>query len=209
MNTFSRAALALFTVIGLAGQASAQSFVPRVEVSGQFTTLRLSDFDATSLGLGGRVTYNLSRPVAVEGEYNFFLHDDVTTTTGSLPGLGIAYQRRRSEAFFGAKIGFGGGERLRAFARVRPGFTRLTHQGVECVGQVCAQALMLLAVPTYRTEFALDLGGGIEFYPSRRTVARIDVGDTLIWHRSTAPPCWAGDCTSQNFASRFSLGLRF
>jgi hypothetical protein len=208
MSKFTRAVLALFAVVGLAGDSFAQSVVSRADVSGQFATLRLSDFDATSLGLGGRLTYNLSRRVAVEGEYSFFPHDDVTTT-GSLPGLGIKYERRRSEAFFGTKIGIAGGERFRVFARVRPGFTRLTHSGVECVGQVCAQALMLLAVPTYRTEFAFDLGGGVEFYPSRRTLARVDVGDTLIWHRSTAPPCWTGDCTSQNFASRFSFGVRF
>ena len=69
-------------------------------------------------------------------------------------------------------------------------------------------ALMLFARPEYRTEFALDLGGIVEFYPTRRTVARVDFGDVMIRHRSAAvPPC--SDCTSHNFTSRFGIGLRF
>ena len=70
------------------------------------------------------------------------------------------------------------------------------------------RVLMLLAVPEYRTEFAFDLGGVLEFYPSARTVARIDAGDTMIRHRSSAvPPCQ--ECTTHNFSSRFGVGVRF
>jgi hypothetical protein len=74
------------------------------------------------------------------------------------------------------------------------------------VGNGCA--LVLIALDTYRTEFALDLGGGIEFYPSRRTVARVELGDTIIRHRSFAPPCPSG-CTSHNLSSRLGIGVRF
>ena len=91
---------------------------------------------------------------------------------------------------------------------MRPGFVRLSDQCVDCVGEVCALATMLLARPVYRTEFALDLGAVLEFYPSARTVARVDFGDTMIRHRSqAAPPC--SNCTSHNFASRIGIGFRF
>ena len=87
----------------------------------------------------------------------------------------------------------------------RPGFSRLPNTGVNCAGDVCA--LILLAVPEYKPEFALDLGAVVEFYTSSRLVTRIDIGDTFIRHRSQAPPC--SGCSSHNFASKFGFGLRF
>jgi hypothetical protein len=110
--------------------------------------------------------------------------------------------------FAGVKLGMRG-ERLGIFAKVRPGFARLTDRGQECLGIDCARVLMLRALPSYRTEFALDLGGGLEFYPSARTVTRLELGDTMIRHRSLAPPCPASTCTSHNLSSRFGVGLRF
>jgi hypothetical protein len=73
------------------------------------------------------------------------------------------------------------------------------------VGQPCA--LILLARPVYRTEPAIDVGGVLEIYPTARTVARIDLGTTLIRHRSYVPPC--RNCTSSNFASSVGFGYRF
>jgi hypothetical protein len=190
------------------GLAFAQPSPSRFEVGGQISTLRLSDFAATNIGLGGRLTHDASRRVAIEAEFSFFPHDDGTidSSAGTLPGFGIEYRRRRSEAFFGPKVGIRG-HRVGVFARGRPGFTRVTHRGVGCVGEVCA--LVLLAVPVYRTEFALDAGGVLEFYPSPRTVARVDIGSTLVRHRSSAPPCWGRSCTSHNFTSRVGIGVRF
>ena len=63
--------------------------------------------------------------------------------------------------------------------------------------------------PEYRTEIALDLGRVFELYPSARTVIRMELGDTIIRHRSIAPPCFGTSCTSNNLASRFGVGLRF
>ena len=93
------------------------------------------------------------------------------------------------------------------FAKVRPGFTVLADRGIDCLGDVCA--LMLLAVPEYRSEFALDFGSVVEIYPSTRWLARVDVGSLMIRHRSTAPPCAAGDCTTFNLATSFGMGVRF
>jgi hypothetical protein len=124
------------------------------------------------------------------------------------PDLRIAYNRRRADAFFGLKLDVRR-DKVGVFAKVRPGFTRLTEAGGEqnCAGTVCP--LVLLIRPEYRTEFGLDVGGVLEFYPSMRTVARFELGDTLIRHRSLAPPCWLSNCTSHNLSSRLGVGLRF
>ncbi len=188
--------------------AFAQGSSPRFEVGGQLGALRLSDFAATNIGLGGRASIDLARWVSLEGEYTFFPHDDITvvSTFGPSGNFGIGYERRRSEASIGPKMGVRG-QRVGLFGKVRPGFTRLTHRGVECRGDVCA--LVLLAIPEYRTEFALDLGGVLEYYPSARRVLRFDVGSTVVHHRSSAPPCAGERCTSSNFSSGFGVGVRF
>jgi hypothetical protein len=116
----------------------------------------------------------------------------------------LIYHRRRIDAFAGMKAGYRA-NRFGVFAKVRPGFSRLFDRGIECGGDVCA--LMLFAPPSYGNEFALDLGGVVEFYPPGRFLARIDVGDTLVRRRALAPPCSA--CTNHNFSIRFGMGVRF
>ena len=184
--------------------AFAQGAQTRFEVGGHVSLLNLTDFtSSTNTGFGGRFGFDVTRWLAAETEVTFFPNDDALVQSSD--NLGVEYKRRRTEALFGAKIGWRG-QRAGVFAKVRPGLSSLTHKGVDCHGDMCA--LILLALPEYKTEFALDLGGVIEFYPSRRFVARFDVGDMMIWHRSSAPPCFPG-CTSHNFNSKFGFGVRF
>jgi len=186
----------------------AQAHAPRVEAAVQVAVHRWSDLDRANTGFGGRVSFDLSRWATVEGEVSYYPNDDVQVPPSSTPSLlAVAYSRTRTEGFFGVKVGLRR-ERLGVFAKVRPGFSRMTDQGVNCVGDDCARVLMLLAVPDYRTEFALDFGGVFEFYPSSRIVARVDLGDTMVRHRSSAtPPCQ--ECTTHNLSSRFGVGVRF
>jgi hypothetical protein len=187
------------------GNASAQSPGRGIEVGAQFAVLRLADFGSTNAGIGGRASIVLSRWLAIEGEVSVFPYDNLTVSQNALPqGPRVVYHRRRGDAFFGAKLGYRGSH-AGVFAKVRPGFARLSDTGVECVGQICA--LMLLALPEYRTEFALDYGGVFEVYPSPRLTARFDLGGVMIRHRSLAPPCRS--CDTQNFASRVGIGIRF
>ena len=205
-----RAILVLMGLFG-AGSASAQPLARRVEIGAHASLLRLTDFGTTHAGIGGRVTVDLANWASVDGEANFFPDDDILlpdTDSSIGPEIRVSHSRRRADAFLGLKLGLRG-NRLGAFAKVRPGFARLTDQGQFCVGDACALVRMLLVRPRYRTEFALDLGGGIEFYPSARTVARVEIGDTMIRHRSFAPPCWFSECISHNFASRLGVGFRF
>jgi hypothetical protein len=199
--------LAAAVLLAAGAPASAQTPPSGFQVGGQLSTLRLSDFDATNAGFGGRGSFDLTRFVTLEGEINFFANDEFEVSSPGLErNLSVEYKRRRLEGFFGPKVGVRY-ERFGIFAKARPGFSRLTHRGIGCVGPDCALAQMLLAIPEYKTEFAVDLGGVFEFYPTDRTVARVDLGTTVIRHRSTAPPC--NDCNSQNFSSRFGFGFRF
>ena len=187
----------------------------RTEISAQATLLRLSDFDTTPSGVGGRVTFDLTTWLATDAEFQFFPSDNITLPLGgvgptAVPLALIAHNRRRADGFFGVKVGTRA-SKFGVYGKVRPGFTHLVDRGVECIGVECARILMLtlLARDEYRTEFALDLGGGVEFYPTGRTVARVEFGDTMIRHRSFAPPCWADRCTSHNFTTRIGGGVRF
>jgi hypothetical protein len=189
--------------------ASAQPAASRLEVGAQASFLSLSDFDTTNAGVGGHLSYDLAKWTAVEAEASFFPNDDVTLPPSSLaPNLRVTYARKRAAAFFGVKTGIRG-DKLGLFAKARPGFTRLTAAGTPalCSGTLCP--LALLVRPEYRTEFAFDLGGVLEVYPSGRTVARFELGDTMIRHRSMAPPCWQARCTSHNLSSLVGAGFRF
>ena len=204
-------AITLFVVLALWGagttHVSAQADTARFEIGGQLATLRLSDSDGkTNVGFGGRVSYDVLRWIAVEAEMNLF-ENDVLEYRGSTPIFAeytLTYDRRRGEGFFGPKVGMRW-KRFGIFGKVRPGFTRLFNEGIGCVGEPCTR--MLVAPVEYDTEFALDLGGVVEFYPTPRTVTRLDLGATMIRHRSLAPPC--RECTSRNFASRIGAGFRF
>ena len=189
-----------------AAPASAQTEVRRLEIGGHFSTLQIGDAGNTNAGLGGRVSYEFLPWLALEGDLSYFPNDrlDIDSGVSSL-ALKTQYSRRRLEGFVGPKIGVRGGK-LGAFAKVRPGFTHLIDKGMNCVGEMCA--LALFARPEYDPEFALDIGGIVEFYPTERTVARFDLGTTAIFHRSSyAPPC--RECTTQNFSTSLGMGFKF
>lgn len=189
--------------------AFAQTASGRIEVGGGASVHRLTRSDTTTAGMTGRVSFDITSWLSAEAEVTLFPSDDIVIRDSVLMvDFGIVHSRRRADGLFGLKIGHRG-SRYGVFAKVRPGFTHLTNQGVECIGEDCARILILFAPDRYRTEFALDLGGGFEFYPSRRTVARFEFGDTMIRHRSFAPPCWANTCTSHNFTTRIGGGIRF
>lgn len=199
--------LVLLLCVAAAPDVHAQVDGRRFEVGGQIATLRLSDSDSeTNAGFGGRVSYDIWPWLTAEGEMNFFENDTLERHfAGSIfPEHRLGYSRRRIEGFFGPKVGLRT-DRFGVFGKVRPGFARLFNKGMSCVGEPCTR--MLPAPLQYRTEFALDVGGVVEFYPTARTVTRVDLDSIMIRHRSMAPPC--RDCTSRNFASRVGVGFRF
>jgi hypothetical protein len=189
--------------------SSAQPSSSRFAAGGQISALRLGGAldDASSglAGFGGHLTYDMGRWVTLEGEVDFFPNDRLKydrPPSGS--DFRLTHHRRRLEGFVGPKVGLRM-ERFGVFGKVRPGFSRLMGRGVDCVGVACAYINYI--TPTYKTDFALDLGAVLEFYPSSSTIARVDLGDTMVRQNSQAPPCRG--CTTHNFSPRVGFGFRF
>ncbi|MGH9769636.1 MAG: outer membrane beta-barrel protein [Blastocatellia bacterium] len=191
---------ATFVLIGsitFCGQnALAQSETPKLELGAHLTALRLSEFRDSEAGVGGRITFNLNDHVALEGEVNLFPSDLITD--GKLQGL------------FGVKAGRRG-DKFGLFAKARPGFMRFNRTPVIC--PAIFPPPLGCALASGRTEFAFDLGGVAEFYPSRSTVVRFDLGDTLIRY-SDGPfirPRGGvrNNLTSHNLQFNAGFGVRF
>jgi hypothetical protein len=161
----------------------AQLNEPKMEAGAHFTALGGGGgywLDGpTTVGVGGRLTFNLMRYLAFEGELNYFL------PTGFNGDDGLQGQ-------FGVKSGLRF-ERFGVFGKARPGF-----------------------VNRYGTAFSMDIGGVLEFYPSRRMIVRFDAGDTIV-HRGAAPfiltdrlfaaPRW--NYATHNLQLGAGIGFRF
>jgi hypothetical protein len=191
--------------------ASAQPAGERLEVGAQAAILRLGGADGgsstTNGGIGGRISVDLTSWMALEGEINFFPRDKTAAVESA--GTRLAEYRRRTDALAGVRIGRRG-ERIGVFLKARPGITYLAHTHGACEGSGCALVLPPPVRDRYRTELAFDVGGGVEFYPSARTVARAEIGDTIIRHGNEAPSWLAPTSrTSHNLSSRFGVGFRF
>lgn len=208
-SVFSRSASLIACLVAASAPAAAQAVAERVTLGAQVSMLGVADdSNSKSVGIGARGSYAFSRWLAADAEFGFFHRDRAEFGFGDgaapiAPGF-TRYDRRRITVLAGPKVGVRS-ERLGVFAKARPGFTRLFDRGVGCSGEICA--LILLARPVYRTEFAMDLGGIVEVYPSSGSLVRFDLGTTVVRHRSLAPPCH--DCTTHNLSSSLGVGWRF
>jgi len=152
--------------------------VPKVEVGAQFSSLSLGRIDflesETEPGFGGRLTFNLSRSVALEAEGNFFPRQERAES---------ARGGRALQGLFGVKAGkrF---ERFGVYGKVRPGFVHFT----DAIKEITSTPVVLdgetFFFPELRTggktHFATDVGGVLELYHSQRILTRFDFGDTII-----------------------------
>src|SRR5215831_9577997 len=102
MFLFVLAAAALLLMVPAQNaQAQGQSETPKVEVGAHYTLLRFRDFSITDSGVGGRVTYNLSDNIGIEGELNFFPQKRST----SLTAFPLFVDSTRTQGLFGVKTG--------------------------------------------------------------------------------------------------------
>src|SRR5438067_10915358 len=100
--------------------ASAQDAADKIEIGAQFTSFTLlppvsEGFQPTNVtepGFGGRVTYNLTKRLAIDSELNFFPNKNVFQFLG---------EGRALQGQFGVKLGkrF---KKFGVFAKARPGF---------------------------------------------------------------------------------------
>lgn len=209
--TFALVLLALFCAPALQAQDT-----PKVEVGIQVTALNLGDFklavpdlSESQRGFGGRLTINLTDHISIEGEINTFPNNFRIT----IPQLTNIVRRdltrdRVDQFLLGVKLG-GRSDHWGIFAKVRPGYVRSKLED-QITGN---------ANPTLNTLFrttsglALDWGGVLEFYPSRHTMLRFDLGDTIIRYE-TKPQTGAANQTTTKFTNHnlqvsAGFGLRF
>jgi hypothetical protein len=152
----------------------AQQEEPRFEVGAQFSVIGRRVGGATSIGGGGRLTFNLTKYLALEAELNSF------------PSAGIN-DVRRFQGQFGAKSGWRF-DSFGVFGKLRPGFISAKYnvqticlQPVCLPNGVCSQPFPFPCslVTVKDTGFSVDVGGVLEFYPSKRIILRFDAGDTI------------------------------
>jgi hypothetical protein len=136
--------------------------------------------------LGGRFTYNLNQSLAIEAA-TYFFPDRCSGCFG---------RGSLTEGLFGVKAGkrF---QRLGVFGKIRPGVASFSR------GQIITTILpgpFVLFSFRRQSNFAVDAGGVLEAYLSRRLMARWDVGDTIV-----ATPFR----TEHHFQVSAGIGFRF
>ena len=198
-------------------QALAQSEeLPKFEVAAEFTTLEREAFSQrrTEPGFGGRFTYNLNKTVAFEGAGYFFPKQCFQCRNGGTITEGLA----------GVKVGkrF---EKWGVFAKARPGVVSFSDGTFDTIPPVVPFPTFPAFFELKRlTTFAMDVGGVVEFYPTKRIVTRFDVGDTIMHFNrrnlntvlfdpttsiSTPVTIPIPARTSHNFQFMTSVGFRF
>ena len=153
------------------GLALAQSSNDRkLEVGGQLAMTDLAELETTDFGFGGRFGFRATELLTFEGELNFFpsdIPDEVPVTSSRFEGL------------FGVKIGprF---DRFSVFGKARPGFVQFGEASEPFPCILIYPPPLSCALGAGETVFALDLGGGIELYPTERSLVRFDVSDLML-----------------------------
>lgn len=191
----------LFTIANLSnGRGSAVTSVPCNAPCVPGTQTSFSNERGIEPGVGARLGYRISRYVTLEAEVNFFPRDrgefDPDFTGG-----------RKTQGLFGAKVGrrF---ESVGVFAKARPGFVHFSR------GDLRARGVCILVIPpplgcyegTGRTDFAVDVGGVFELYPSKRTIVRFDVGDTVLRTEGHLVPVIVNPPPGASFPTRAVVG---
>ena len=148
--------------------------LPKFEVAAEFTTLERDNVTGqrTEPGFGGRFTYNVNRIFALEAAGYFFPKKCFQCRNNG----------RISEGLAGVKVGkrF---ENWGIFAKARPGVVSFSQGAFNVIDNPANPAFPIQFELKRLTTFATDIGGVIEFYPSKRIVTRFDAGDTIMHFR--------------------------
>lgn len=149
--------------------AVAQSGEPRFQLGVQFMGASSGEFNRTALGVSGGVGHPVPL-LGLEANLGIYPRDSTSTTAPSTSQV---------EGLLGITIGPRLG-RVRPFAKVRPGFVafRASREPMACA-LIYPPPLSCTLAPG-ETVAAVDLGGGIEVFPTRRAFLRFDIGDRML-----------------------------
>ena len=137
-------------------------------------------------GVGVRFGYYVHPNIALDAE---FLHDS---------GFGDG-PHGETTGLVGIRAGQRFWNRFGLFAKVRPGI-------VHCGGSGC-----LARFKGHPDFFLTDLGGVLEYYPSRRGFLRLDISDVLIPYGSATSTGYPGPALGlrHHQTTELSFGWRF
>jgi hypothetical protein len=189
---------ALASMLFLGNEGLAQGDTPRFEIGGQFSLLsrnkpssQFDEFNPSGQlidpGFGARFTYNVTNNIALEAEGNFFPERNFASEDSFFARLGTP-RGHIYQGQFGVKAGkrF---KKIGLFIKGRPGFVGFTKAShLVSITPIIIVHLSLGPLQFENPEFrigratypSMDVGGVVEFYPSRRIVTRLDMGDTII-----------------------------
>ena len=214
---------ALMLTITLAAQtahAQTQTDEHRFEVGGQLTiinlqplesiftlpnaTVRASQFGQGAFGFGGRVGYNFNEYVALETAGSYFPEKNFSEVD----------LNRKAQFFAGVKAGKRA-EKFGVFAKARPGVMYFSELGNHTRCDLAAYP-QLVCTELSQTNFAFDIGGVVEYYPTPRAIVRFDAGDTIVRFKEAGPTLLPGNgsvftpaATTHNFQASVGFGFRF
>lgn len=209
-------------------ESSGEIELKKFEIGGHFTLLRRADANTAletfvrfgfadpafgppivnEAGLGVRFTYNFTENFALEAEGNLFPEDKRTIPVIGVPVRVMEPGGRKLQAVAGPKIGIRK-KKFGVFGKIRPGLIRLDrYDAVILVGT--PDNFFVLGERREKVGFFnLDIGGVFEYYPTKRTVFRVDVGDTIIHYRKLPPKEINPSMTRHNLQINVGFGFRF
>lgn len=195
------ALVATLVLLSTMGRALAEE--GRIEIGTHLATTSRHELDTTDLGFGGRFGFRASSLLGIEAELTFYPSD---------APAGLPVSTSRLEGLFGVRIGprF---DRFSIFGKVRPGVVRFgsAPEPVACILIYPPPLSCVLAEG--QTVAALDLGGGIEVYPTKRSLLRVDVSDLLLRYPGPAinreGEVFTDRFWGSNLRLTFGAGLRF
>jgi len=158
--------------------ANAQIDKHRSEVGGVYTVITLADFqsrlfptfgagNSTVSGLGGRFAFKFNKHLALDAEINFFPKSHLRNEEVG----------QKMQGFIGLKAGVRK-RKVGVFAKARPGV--MWFGEFQTRGSCTAISIGTSCTVGHEKDFAMDVGGVFEFYPTDRLIIRADVGDTIV-----------------------------
>ncbi len=192
--------LGLLSLLG-ALPAFAQDNYTRFEFGTQFSTVRLtnSDLGGTNYsGFGGRFDWNLNRRLAFESQIDFF--PEHTAPLLSIQG------GQTLQAVFGLRAKVIQTRRVSVFGLIRPGLFHFT----DVLYFNSNSATGFAERP--ETHFALNLGGGLEYYLNPRWALRVDIEGNPYRVPNTKVALPGGSAFSVgkiDDTTRFSFGVAY
>jgi hypothetical protein len=190
--------LIVTTAIAMGGLAANPAVAqPAFEVGAHFTSTRLSGISVNDSGIGGRFAWHLNDVWALEAVGDVYPSGSADVVRGG----------RKFHALFGPRAGWRAA-RFGIFGTTRAGVARIGE------GRGAGGPCILIFPPPEgcyvgETRLAFDLGGAFEFYPSERSILRVDVSTIFTRLGRSSVRFARGDDFAHDLHIGAGVGWRF